>query len=267
MELRGYMNPPDATGSPALGRQLSARTVAAWTLVRQLIPVVPGTDAPPTGSVNLVGVEFVLKRPDITVRVPWPLPSWSQHTHRLENLHSQWLTYLTDDRKWTSMATVTVADYAQGFLSCVLRVIDHKSDATTWDEIATKIVRLGNDDKTEPSCRQWVNELAVLLAAPESGMDEQEATRYLNALEKAGQESQWWQNQQPKWPGARSARLRAAVTILPDVRVDLSAIIKEAWPNHQWYQKVEARLQSPRRPRSATRHGGRTPQPPNSSGA
>jgi hypothetical protein len=165
------------------------------------------------------------------------------------------------------MATVTVADYAQGFLSCVLQVIDHEAEATTWDEIATQIVRLGNHDTTESSCRQWVNELAVLLAAPESGMDEQQAITYLNALEKAGQESQWWQNQRPKWPGARSARLRAAVGLVPqDVSVDLSAIIKDAWPNHQWYQKVEARLQSPRRPRSATRHGGRQPQPPSSSG-
>jgi hypothetical protein len=241
MELRGYISHPDTPGNPSLGRQLSARTVAAWTLVRQLIPEVPGFDAPPTGSVNLVGVEFGLKRPARTVRVPWPLPSWSQDTGRLENLHSQWLAYLTDDRKWAAMATVTVADYAQGFLSCVLRVIDHETDATTWDEIATTIVRLGNDVKTDPIGRQWVNELAILLAAPESGMDEQKATTYLKALETAGQESQWWQNQRPIWPGARSERLGAAVeSASPGSRVDLSAIMKEAWPDHQWYQKVEA---------------------------
>ncbi|NMO13944.1 hypothetical protein HPC49_08800 [Pyxidicoccus fallax] len=182
---------------PSDGDELPERLTACWVLASDIAAdgVHEGPLDESESSVDEGSVRFVLaSRPasslEPALEVPWPLPAWQAP-----------VDYVIFSRHWTEQLAKgrsspgrDAGRLARHFLWLVIQICQHRAvkepvewdHPPSWTALAEQLGELArpqvHGSPRQQRCASWASTDAPLIAAPESGLPEEDASDFLSAL-------------------------------------------------------------------------------------
>ncbi|TKD01178.1 hypothetical protein [Polyangium fumosum] len=180
--------------------------------------------------------------------ISWPTPVWPRFAD-----------YIAFSKRWSKRLETlaktkqeTVGDLARAYLDAVLGG-EPKEDDDPWRSRAERLQAIWDNRDADPALKTWASLDAPLLAAPESGLDAENANAWLEALFALFSEDEWKLVRVQLMERRRARILAARGGVLPwgDVdQFDLDAEAKNQLvqdlreiraksPNHTWHALIE----------------------------
>jgi hypothetical protein len=176
-----------------LPEQLTACWVLASDLAadsRQESPLDVAENPIDEGAVRFVLAARPASNLEPELEVPWPLPAWQAP-----------VDYVLFSKHWNQQLEAGHASptrdaslLARNFLWLVIQICQHRTvksavewnHSPSWAELAEKLVELSKphapSSPRQQQCARWAITAAPLIAAPESGLPQEEARAFLDAL-------------------------------------------------------------------------------------
>ncbi|WP_437897134.1 hypothetical protein [Sorangium sp. So ce124] len=152
----------------------------------------------------------VVRLEDTLPWVAWPLPRWTRFADWI-GFADRWSRHLDE---LTQGKTQDLAALALTYLDAVLGVEPRKG-GRTWHSRAERLKDIIMDPAVDAAMKRWARLDAPLLAAPESGIDVENANEWMNAVRSIFSEARW-KNLRSSLMERRRNRLQAALAGIVD---------------------------------------------------
>jgi len=227
---------------------LSRRTMGVWLLAKQVMNQSDySSNEYASDDKNAVGVAGIrLTNSQFgTIEIPWPVPIWPTGHSHFSKLRSDWVAGFRS----LQGSKQPVSAYSRALMSAVLNIVKPKESdreaSRDWPSIAEELVELERTPTAiDPAITEWARQSAVIYAAPESGLAEQDAKRFLDSYrQKLGDA---WKARKVELDKARADRISRALAATPPLPelaqkvADILALIQKTWRNHPWYDAPSA---------------------------